>query len=166
MKGSTCLLGMALLALAGPAPAKVITTNDRFAPGPTVIMSSGDYRYNVNFYITVKVNSSKPIAEQTARIRMKALGGNFEHCFATHWLADDQPVVTPEAEYHGIVSGGELEIHVDLIDETVPWSTIVTLATAQKAEFEICHAQFVVSKADSAQINELMSQVKAALSTP
>lgn len=167
MKGITWLLGVALAIVTSSALAKVQTTNDRFNPGARVAMSSsGDYPYEVRFWVVLNVDPAKPLSEQTAKITFKALGRTFNSCFATHWLVDDQPLQTPEAEHRAVTSGGTIQVQADMIEQTVPWSTIATLADAQTVEFQICRAEFKLASEDSEQLKEFVRQVKTATSTP
>lgn len=166
MKRITRLLGVALAVVTSSALAKVETTNDRFNPGARVAMSSGKYPYEVRFWVVLNVNPAKPLSEQTAKITFKALGRTFNSCFATHWLADNQPLQTPEAEHRPVTIRGAIQVQADMIEQTVPWSTIATLADAQTVEFQICRAEFKLTPEDSDQLKEFVRQVKTATSTP
>lgn len=168
MKGMTLLLlGTVLTFVAGTTLARVATTKDRFT-GETTVAMDASTRFPNDLYLsmTITIDPAKPIASQNAKILFQAIGARYQGCFATHWLADDQPVETPDAEYHGKTGQDELATHMDIVRQTVPMSTILKLADAQSVEFEICRDEFKLDPADIRQLKDVVKRVEAAISAP
>lgn len=161
------LVGAVLAAVSGTSIAAVTVTKDRFTGVTTASMSAWfNNAARMGMFITINLDPNKPMSAQEVHIRYQSIGNQYEQCFATHWLADDQPVETPDAEYHGKTGEDELSTHMDVVEQTAPMSTIIKLADAQSAEFEICKDEFKLAPADSAQLKELVKKVEAAINAP